>query len=222
MQFKFLNTIFALYITILLVTVVLAYKTIAFGSFLLPGGILVFPLSYFIIDVISEIYGYKTAKQMIWLGLMAQAIFAILLTYINKLPAPAFWHEQAAYSTVINPLVRCVFSICIGSTAGAIINSFCISKWKKMMAGKYFWLRSIGSSIIGETVLSILTFSIAFSGVIPAFSLINLIISAWVFKAIYSIFIAIFGSGLVRVLKEIEPDTNTFDYNPFAIKETLK
>lgn len=201
---RYYNYLASLYLTLILATVVVAYKTLEFGTFLFPGGIFIYPLNYFLGSVIAEIYGFKMSKQLIYASLLAQFVFAITLTLINELPSPSFWHHQAAYDQVIDPLIRCVISISVGTTIGAILNSYAISKWKVLLKGKHFWLRSIGANIVGESALSLITFSMAFIGTMPSASLLNLIFYSWLLKAVYAIALSGFGAFLVAFLKSKE------------------
>lgn len=204
MKSRYYTTFLIIYLTLLYATVVMAYKPLKLFSLIFPGGILIFPMTYFINDAIAEIYGYKVAKKIVFIGFVSQFIFVLLITLINLLPSPAFWHNQHSYNVVIDPLLRCVISMSIGITVGAWINTYFISKWKVMAHGRHFWIRSIGSSIIGETALSIIVFTLAFLNIMPFESLVILIISAWLFKIVYAIFMALVGSNIVIILKKKE------------------
>lgn len=215
-NYEFLIMIAMLYITIDLASMVFAYKIIEFGPIIGAASSLIFPLTYSIMDIIAEVYGYQIAKKIIWLGFICDIIFAILVLFISHIPSPS--HEQTiAYIQVLGLLIRAVFAQMLGVLSGAFINIYLISKWKILTNGRYFWLRSIGSSTIGEAIMLVISATIALAGIISFSKLFILICYAYIYKILFAIIAAPFVSIIATILKKkIENwNDNTIDFNPF-------
>lgn len=196
----------------------MVYKMISIGNILVPGAIFLFPLSFAIADVITEVYGYKVARQVIWSGIICGLIFCFSLTIVSKLPPPDFWHLQKSYDDVFGLLLRAYSAVTLGNFAGLFINIYIISKWKIIMGGKYFWFRSLCSIAIGELIFSIVGAIVGFTGVEPSSKVLWLMFDGFAFKMAYAL-IALWPSVLLaRILKHTE-NIDTYDrninYNPF-------
>jgi queuosine precursor transporter len=161
-------------------------------------------------DVIAEVYGYQMAKKIIWYAFACDFIFAILVLFISHIPS-ANQSETAGYIQVLGPLLRAVVAQTIGVLSGAFINIYLISKWKIMTNGRYFWLRSIGSSTIGEAMMLIISAFIALVGVLSLSKLFQLIIYTYIYKIIFAIVAAPFISIIATILKNKVGDWNS-DY----------
>jgi uncharacterized integral membrane protein (TIGR00697 family) len=166
----------------------------------------------------SEVYGYKVAKQAVWMAILANFLFSGLNSWIVRYPSPASWPHQAAYVLVLGNL----FSIAIGTLAGTILGSFiniyCISRWKVLLHGRFFWLRSIGSSMIGETIFTLTSVLIVWSGKIPWGKLFMLAFTLIISNIIYNIIMVGPATMVVNWLKKSE-NVDVYDayldYNPF-------
>jgi uncharacterized integral membrane protein (TIGR00697 family) len=138
--------------------------TLGFGA-----GALFFPISYVFGDILTEVYGYARSRRVIWSGFAALAFASIMAWVIVKLPPAPFWHNQAAYEIAFGSTWRFALASLIAFLCGEFINSFVLAKMKIWTAGRWLWTRTIGSTIFGEGVDSLLFYPLAFynSGIIP-------------------------------------------------------
>lgn len=204
-----------LYMTIDLTSMVFTYKLIAIHSYIFASSSLIFPLTYSIMDVIAEVYGFNFAKKILIFGFACDIIFAVLVFFMSHI-ASANPIQSQVYLQVLGELPRAVIAQLLGVLSGAIINIYLISKWKIMTKGRYFWLRSVGSSSFGEAIMLIISVVIALAGVIEFKKILTLIIFTYFYKIIFAILIAPFLNIAVKLLKikEEKPDYN-FEFNPF-------
>src|SRR5437868_13079105 len=146
---------------------IIALKLILLFGFLVPAGIIVFPLSYLFGDVLTEVYGYGAARYVIWLGFMCN-LLAVIAIYIGGLaPAAPFWHNQAAYDTIRGFTPRLLLASFIAYLVGEFTNSFVLAKLKITTRGRWLWTRTIGSTLLGERFDTLIFISIALWGIIP-------------------------------------------------------
>jgi uncharacterized integral membrane protein (TIGR00697 family) len=205
------------YIAIDLSSMVFAYKIIAIGPIIGAASSLIFPLTYSIMDVIAEVYGYKIAKRIIIYSFVCDLIFAFLVLIISHIPSLNILQTRA-YMDVLGSLLRAVTAQMIGIISGAFINIYLISKWKMITNGKYFWLRSIGASAIGEGVMLMISVLIALTGVITQNQIILLIIYTYLYKILFAFLAAPFISILANVLKRKTHNLTTNMTNDFMSK----
>ena len=174
-----LLVIIVLFITCLITANTIGVKLIGLGSLTLPAAIIVFPLNYIFGDILTEVYGYHWARRAIWLGFFCNLIFAFFVWAGGLLPAASFWEGQSAYQTILGYTPRLLLASFSGYLVGEFVNSFVLSRLKIATRGRWLWLRTISSSVIGEGLDSVIFIVIAFSG--PSFS-IGLIITHWLAK----------------------------------------
>lgn len=223
---KFLIILCMVYVTILLLSGILAYKLIQVRDFTFSAAILVFPISYITIDITAEIFGYKISRIFIWIGTICVYLFALFGAVIIHLPSPLNWHHQASYNWIIGLYLRLTIAGSISTLVGEFINTFVISKWKILTKGKVFALRSIGSSGIGAFFDTLCEYLIGFTGIISSTHLLfSMIILAYTVKLFYSCILAYPASLIVKFLKT-KTNLDTFDYrtnfNPFSLELDLK
>ncbi|MCD6048482.1 MAG: conserved hypothetical integral rane protein [Gammaproteobacteria bacterium] len=219
-MYKFLIFLIALYITLLLVATLLVHKLTIVLGFTISASTFIFPFTYTIGDVVAEVYGYKVSRQMIWAAFISIFIFDMCSPLLAHLPAPTFWHLQNSYNVVLDSLPRVFMGDFIAINIGAFLNIYFISRWKILTHGQYFWLRSIGSTILGEAIFNILAFFIIFIGFMPLHAIIQAMSISYLFKIAFAFFMAYPASLLVSFLKNIEKVDN-YDYstnfNPFKL-----
>jgi len=167
MQYKAFSFLSMVYITIILAADVLIYKIAQVGSFTITVGSLVIPFWFIITDVIAEVYGYQLTRKLIWSGIICSILFTVVCATLIQLPSPVLWLHQVAYDQVLGQLPRVLFGYVVGVIAGGFVNTYLITKWKILTRGKYFFLRSIGSSGIGQLTFTIVTLSLDLSGIMP-------------------------------------------------------
>lgn len=221
------NSNLFLYITICFVTVLLISNTVAvkivqIGQLSLTGATFIFPLSYIFGDILTEVYGYKASRKVIWMGFLALICMSLFYWLVQLLPSAPFWHNQQAYELILGVVPRIVLGSIIGYFAGEFSNSYVLSKMKILTNGRYLWTRTIGSTVVGEAIDSFLFVFVAFIGIIPLVGLVSMVVSIYIIKVIYEILVTPITYLIVGKLKHIE-GIDMYDrgvnYNPFKIKD---
>jgi len=208
----------ALFITCLLTANIIAVKVVSIGPIILPAAAVIFPLSYIFGDILTEVYGYAQARRVIWLGFFCNLIFVIFVWVGQILPAASFWEKQEAYELILGYTPRLLLASFCGYLAGELANSFVLAKMKILTRGRFLWSRTIGSTIVGQGLDTLLFITIAFIGT-PSFVLI-MILYHWLTKTLIEAFLTPFTYAVVNFLKKKEA-IDTYDYktnfNPFRI-----
>lgn len=208
----------ALFITCLITANVIAVKVISLGPFLLPAAIFIFPLSYIFGDVLTEVYGYRLARRVIWLGFLCNLIFVFFVWVGQVLPAAPFWEGQEAYQRILGYTPRLLAASFLGYLVGEFANSFILSKMKIMTRGRWLWSRTIGSTIIGQGLDTSIFITVAFIGT-PSFLPI-MIFYHWLAKTLIEALATPITYVMVNWMKRREAiDTYDYDtrFNPFRI-----
>jgi queuosine precursor transporter len=221
MKTKPISIFFVVIYTITIIaSLTLTNKMIEIHGYLISGCLLVFPLLFFFSDIIAEIYGYYLAQKLIWLTVVGAAIFSVIISLTLLIPTPAFYNNNDAYQQVFGMSLKFTAVGFLAIWVGMIINAYFISKWKILLRGRYFWLRSVGSSAIGELANSLIAFPLAFAGVLPVSKIISLTVVSYVIKMAYAIIAATPGVYIVNYIKHvkgIDHHANHIDFNPFAV-----
>ncbi len=156
--------IIALFITCLITANIIAVKVIGLGPLVLPAAIFVFPLSYIFGDVLTEVYGYKVARRVIWLGFLCNLVFVFFAWVGQALPAADFWGNQAAYESILGFAPRLLGASVCGYLVGEFANSIILARMKIMTRGRWLWSRTIGSTIVGQGLDTVLFITLAYAG----------------------------------------------------------
>jgi uncharacterized integral membrane protein (TIGR00697 family) len=170
-RLRYFDFVMAAFVTILLLSNVLGAGKVAVIDLPLVGlwpfgaGILFFPLSYVIGDILTEVYGYARARRCIWAGTAALLFMAAMATIVVALPPAADWTGQAAYEQVFGQVPRIVLASILAFWAGEFANSFVLARMKLWTAGRHLWSRTIGSTAVGQGVDSLIFYPVAFYGV---------------------------------------------------------
>lgn len=208
----------AIFVTCLITANVIAVKIISFASFILPAAILVFPLSYIFGDVLTEVYGYRQARRIIWLGFFCNLIFVIFAWIGQILPEAPFWERQQAYESILGYTPRLLVASFCGYLVGEFANSFILAKMKILTRGRWLWTRTIASTIVGEGLDSAIFIVFAYFGG-PVFNA-TMILYHWVAKTSIEVLATPFTYAMVNYLKKKE-GIDTYDdktrFNPFLI-----
>lgn len=219
--FKFLNFLYMVYIAIFLSSIVMVYKEFKISNILLSDATVFFPITFLIGDIVAEVYGYKIARRLIWLSLMSELIFSIILTVLIYSPYPDTWHLEKYYLNTEGRLLRVFVSNILATFVGDMLNIYALSKWKVLLKGRVFWLRSLGSTAIGEATYTLIASSLGFIGLVPMGNVVTIVISTYIIKVLYAIVFVYFGVLAVKFLKNRENidiyDYDT-DFNPFKLE----
>ena len=211
------------FVATLLISNIAAQKLIPVGPFVFTGGILLFPITYVFGDVLTEVYGYARTRQIIWAGFGANALMAAFLALVVALPAAPGWELQEAYAVALGLVPRIVVASIIGYWAGEFANSFVLAKLKVATEGRRLWVRTIGSTVVGQGVDTAIFTVVAFAGVLPASVLFTALWSGYLFKVVYEAVATPVTYLVVYRLKAAE-GVDVYDretsFTPFSLKPT--
>lgn len=220
-SYKYFLWIAIAFVAVLLVSNTAAVKLIQLGPFVISGAIIIFPISYIFGDILTEVYGYRASRKIIWAGFVAQIFMVAAYTAIQHLPAAGFWQGQQAFETILGSVPRIVAASIIAYFCGEFMNSFVLSRMKVVMGGRRLWMRTIGSTIVGEGVDSVIFAAIAFAGIVPLGALLTIIGSGYLLKVVYEVVATPITYWIVRRLKRAE-GVDVYDrgisYSPFKIE----
>lgn len=197
--------ILAIFCSVLLISNIGATKLIEFGPLITDGGVFLFPLTYLIGDILSEVYGWKAARRAIILG-FAMAILAAVTFYLVQLSPPAAGYEnQAAFEAVLGFVPRIVLASICGFLVGQLLNAYVLVKIKERTKEKYLWARLIGSTVVGEFADTLVFCTVAFYGVITGAEFVNYVIVGYLYKTLLEIVLLPITYPVIRAIKRREP-----------------
>jgi uncharacterized integral membrane protein (TIGR00697 family) len=219
-HFRYYDFVMAAFVAILLLSNVLGAGKVA--QVWLPGvgywpfgaGILFFPISYVIGDVLTEVYGYARARRVIWAGFGAVLFMAFMSWVVVALPPAPDWKNQAAYETIFGQVPRIVLASCAAFWAGEFVNSFVLAKMKIMTRGKHLWTRTIGSTVCGQAVDSLVFYPLAFLGA-PSWTpalVLKVLATNWALKVAWEVILTPVTYAVIGFLKRKE-GVDVFDEN---------
>ena len=213
----------ALFVAVLLISNIASAKIVKLGPLTFDGGTLLFPISYIFGDILTEVYGYRRSRRVIWIGFFSAALMALTLSVVGWLPPAERWEHQAAYQTILGTIPRIVLGSLVAYWAGEFSNSYTLARLKLVTQGRWLWTRTIGSTVVGEGVDTLLFVTIAFAGTMPAGQWRDLIISNYLFKTGLEVVMTPVTYQVVSFLKRAEAedfyDYHT-DFNPFRLDLT--
>ena len=212
----------AVFITCLITANITAVKLVDLFGLILPAAIFIFPLSYVTGDILTEVYGYRRARRVIWLGFFCNFVVVGAIWLGQVLPAASFWDGQAAYERILGYTPRLVFASFLAYLAGEFANAMVLAKMKIATNGRWLWLRTIGSTLVGQGLDSWVFITLAFFGTIPGKALLTAIITQWLAKSVYEAAVTPVTYGVVNFLKKKE-GVDVYDhetrFNPLLISE---
>ena len=227
--YRYFPLVTAVFVTCLIVSNIIAVKIAAVGPFVLPVAVIIFPISYIFGDVLTEVYGYARARQVIWIGFGCNLLAVLAIWVGGLLPTAPFWNArvypspveaQHAYQAILGFTPRLLLASFTAYLAGEFLNSFVLAKLKIVTNGKQLWLRTVGSTLIGQLADSGLFIFIAFVGILPGAILGQTILTQWLFKSAYEALATPLTYLVVNFLKRAENedyyDRDTH-FNPVAI-----
>lgn len=211
----------ALFVTCLITSNIIIAKQISIGGIILPAAIIIFPLSYIIGDILTEVYGYQQARRVIWLGFLCNLATVIAIWVAKVLPPAPVFEAQGAYERILGSTPRFLLASFVAYLAGEFSNSFVLAKMKIITKGRWLWTRTIGSTLVGQGVDTLFVLTIAFLGVLPLSVLGIMILSHWLVKSAYEIIATPLTYVAVGYLKR-EEGIDVYDYgvdfNPLSVR----
>ena len=212
MSQKYFAVITGLFVAVLLISNVASTKILDFGFFIFDGGTLLFPLAYIFGDILTEVYGYKKARKVIWTGFLSAVLMSLVFVIVGFLPPAQGWENQLAYESILGVVPRIVLASLIAYFAGEFSNSFIMAKMKIWSHGKQLWKRTIGSTIVGEFLDTSIFVFVAFFGTMPMEIFVMLILSNYIFKVSVEILFTPITYKIIGFLKK-EENTDVYDYD---------
>lgn len=227
-NFRYYDLYVHAFVTILLISNIVAPKLVqagpyelgflTLGPFLLSGAQILFPITYIFGDIFTEVYGYAASRRAIWIGFFASVLLAVVAMTIVAMPPADAWSGQEAYTYVLGFLPRLVVASLVAFLAGELANAYVLSRMKIWTQGRHLWMRTIGSTVVGQGIDSFLVILIAFGGTQPWPVLLNLMVSGYIAKVLFEVLATPITYVVVGFCKRQEGidvyDTNA-DYNPF-------
>ena len=228
-SYKYYELLMAAFVTVLLCSNLIGVHKVSsvklpfYGEYIYGAGVLFFPISYLFGDILTEVYGYARSRKVIWAGFGA-LIFASLMSFvITSLPdAPTMSAEQrSAINTIFGQTPRIVGASLLAFWMGEFVNSFVLAKLKVWSEGKFLWVRTIGSTVMGEIADSLVFYPVAFFGVWSNEQLISVMIGNYFIKVLWEVFATPLTYLIVNFLKRAEHEDyydNGTDFNPFSLE----
>ena len=208
----------ALFVTCLITANIIAVKVVSLGPVIVPAAIFIFPLSYIFGDVLTEVYGYRLARRVIWLGFLCNLIFVFFAWVGQILPPAPFWEAQAAYQRILGYTWRLLAASFLGYLVGEFANSYIMARMKVMTEGRWLWSRTIGSTVVGQGLDTAIFVTVAYIGTASFMPVI--ILYHWLAKTAIEALATPFTYAIVNSIKKREA-IDTFDYetnfNPFLL-----
>lgn len=205
--------ILAFFVTSLVVSNIIAVKIVSIFGLTLPAAVILFPIAYIIGDVLTEVYGYSLARRAIWIGFGCNLLAVLAIWVAGRLPADPNWtagpfadprSAGQAYQAILGFAPRLLAASFAAYLAGEFLNAFVLAKLKVATAGRYLWVRTIGSTILGQGIDSALFISLAFVGVLPGAILLSAILAQWAVKTTYEVIATPLTYLVVNHLKRVE------------------
>lgn len=217
---KYIGILIMLYTLGPLSTMLLVYKEVSFLDFVVSAGSFLSPLWYLTSDIITEVYGYKVTRNLFWSWGVATVFIAFLINVLVYLPSPAHFQHGTAYHFVMGKLLKDVLDAFIAMGISSFVNAYLLSKWKIILSGRYYWLRSVCSSAIGVCVLEIV-FAMGIINAFPLHTLVSMVMFGILSKIVLIAIFAVPSNYITYLLKRYE-NIDVFDvginYNPFSLK----
>jgi queuosine precursor transporter len=218
---KHFSTVTAVFVAVLVISNTVAVKLFSVGPFVFSGAEFIFPISYIFGDILVEVYGYARSRKVIWTAFFVLIAMSLIYWIVGLLPSAPGWENQEAYMKILGLVPRITIASIIAFWAGEFSNSFVLAKMKILTKGKHLWTRTIGSTIVGQSIDTLLFTVIAFYGLIPSSTLLVLGLSSYGLKVCYEAVATPITYKIVNFLKK-EEGIDHYDYktkfNPFRFR----
>jgi len=212
----------SVFVACLVVSNVIAGKIVEFGVLNLSAALIVFPVTYIVGDIMTEVYGFRRARQVIWLGFLGNLVAVGAILIAIELPEAGFYEHQSEYELILGQTPRILMASLLAYLVGEFVNSYVLAKMKIWTEGRHLWTRTIGSTIVGQGFDTTIFTIVAFAGVFPPEALAIIVATEWAIKVVYEAAMTPVTYGVVGWLKRAEGvdvyDRNT-RFNPFAVTE---
>src|SRR5665213_3496351 len=185
--YKYLDILTTMFVVILLVSNLVAQKICMIGPFAVTGAVLLFPITYIFGDVFTEVYGFSASRRAIWLGFFGTVLLYLMGAAVIALPGAPDWKNQQAFTVVFGCIPRILAASLIAFWASEFANSYTMARLKLLTNGEKLWTRTIGSTVVGQAVDTVLVITLTFAGVAPVRTLVNMIATTYLLKVVYEV-----------------------------------
>ncbi|HEY8462495.1 MAG TPA: queuosine precursor transporter [Bacillota bacterium] len=225
-NYKYFDLILGLFVAILLISNIVSVKAVKIPipwlntALTFDGGTLLFPFSYIFADILTEVYGYERSRRVIWSGFAGLVLMAAVVWLVGRIPADPLWEHQQAYEAVLMTAPRIALASIVAYFSGEFANSYILSRLKVITRGKRLWVRTIGSTLVGELLDSVVFVYGAFWGVWEHSLIVSVFVSNYIFKTGYEIVVTPLTYLITGWLKRAEQEDHydvDADYNPFRL-----
>jgi len=224
-QYKYLGFITASIVATLIISNISATKFIDIAGLSTDGGTLLFPLAYIFGDILTEVYGYKASRRVIYTAFFWVFIAAATFQLVVAAPSAPFYEDQASFEAVLSQTPRIVLGSLLGYFTGEFMNSFVLAKMKIWTQGKQLWARTIGSTVLGQAADTAVFLLVAFGGTLAGGDLWQIFIDTYLIKVVIEVVLTPVTYVIIGWLKR-EEDIDTYDrdtnFNPFAVRELFR
>ena len=209
-----------LFATLLITSNIVAVKIVNVWGHIVPAAVFLFPATYIIGDILTEVYGLRFARRVIWLGFLCNVVALIGFWIGGILPAASFWQGQDSYDSILGSTPRIVMASFAGYLVGELLNSMVLARLKVWTGGRMLWMRTVSSTVVGQGLDTILFICIAFIGTMSNSNLIDLVITQWIFKVVYETLatpLTYIVVSKVKAHEAIDVYEDEFSVNPFSL-----
>lgn len=222
--FKILLLLGMIYMSLMICNAILTDRYVGTNSFYILGGTLTSPFIFILDDIVAEIYGYKITRFMIFSGFLTQIFFSVICLLVVNAEYPSFFLEEHAYKYILGiSLLKIDLSGFVAYITANLANSYLITKWKILLKGRHFWLRSLGTSMFSEALYSFIAISLMEINRVPLHGIAKVIITSYLIKATYSVIFAWPGQLIVSYIKK-RANIDVYDlpqkFTPFKFLKT--
>lgn len=194
----------AVFVTCLITANITAVKLLDIGGVVMDAGTLIFPVSYIFGDVLTEVYGFRTARRVIWLGFFCNLLAVAAISAGGALPAAGFWDGQQEYERILGYTPRLLAASFVAYLVGELANSMVLARLKVATNGRFLWLRTVSSTIVGQGLDSMIFVTLAFAFTVPTNAIVGIVLTQWAIKSVYEAAATPFTYFVVNRLKRAE------------------
>lgn len=219
---RWLLLVAALFITCLITANIVAVKMVSLGPLVVFSAVIFFPVTYIFGDVLTEVYGYRAARRVIWLGFLCNLVAVIFIWLAQILPPAPFWEGQQAYERILGYTPRLLVASFLAYLVGEFLNSFVLARMKILTQGRWLWSRTISSTVVGQGADSLVFTTLVLAGTLPVETMMGIVAAQWLVKTAVEVLATPLTYAVVTFLKKQEGlDTYDVDtrFSPFLIRE---
>lgn len=224
-KYKCLEWFTVVFVVMLLISNIIAGKIVSLNGMIIPAAVFLFPFTYIFGDIITEVYGYEEDRKRIWMGFFSNILMVLAFTFIVILPYPVFWTNQEAFATVLGQVPRMVVASLVSFWVGSFLNSYAMSRMKVLLRrfdkqDRLLFIRTIGSTVIGEGADTVIFILLAFIGAMPIQMVFRLMLTQFCFKLGVEVIMTPLTYLVIAKVKKIEglDVIGAETYNPLIIK----